>query len=157
MATSKPLTTPPPSWRRYVDLATFSISIIAASGLNMYRKSGLDPIYLGFALLICIYFALGVMASIVELGRGIVIFCGMLLLMRAWRNWRDGTTDVALLDQVLEAMGADTSGHTRTLSSVPEELVGINVVKGEIGVFVRSSGMEETHDKGGSNENENQS
>ena len=70
--------------------------------------------------------------------------CGMLLIMRAWRNWRNGKTDVAILNQVLEVMGAETSVDNRTLRKVPEGLAGTNAVKGEIGVFIRGSGIEES-------------
>lgn len=80
------------------------------SGLRAYKRSGQDPVYLGLLGLLGLYLLTGVILSVLKMVRMMIVLGGMLIAVRAWRNWKERRTDEALFGMILALMiGENTS------------------------------------------------
>ena len=78
---------------------TVSVTALSISGLQAYKRRGLDPAYLGLFALSSLYFAIGILLTALNTIRGLIILLGMLLIVRAWNNWKHNRTDEDLFEK----------------------------------------------------------
>ena len=123
------------AWQGWINFATVWGAALSISGLQAYKRSGLDPVYLALFAILGLYVAIGVIISALKAIRVVMVLCGMLMMVRAWSNWKEGKTDEALLRRILDFVGGETVGGFP--GSLPTSFSGIETVEGESGIFVR--------------------
>ena len=106
------------------------------SGLRAYKRSGLDPVYLGLLGLLGLYLLIGVILSALKMVRMMIVLGGMLMAVRAWRNWKERRTDEALFGMILALMSGENISDFH--GNFPISHKSDETMDGRIEVFVRT-------------------